>query len=381
MPHLESLEQRLEARRKSGSYRSLKTEHGLVDFVSNDYLSLARDSKIEEFVSVLQNRFEIKNLQGSIHGSTGSRLLTGQSLFADTLEKRIAEFHEAESALLFNSGYDANLGLLSTLLQEGDTALYDERIHASAHDGIRLGRAQSFAFRHNDLEHLEHRLQRLENNKNTWIIVESLYSMDGDTAPLQNLCALAEKYGAKLIVDEAHSTGIFGAKGQGLVSELGLNSKVFARIHTYGKAFGVHGAAVVGPTVLRELLINFSRPFIYSTALPPISLLSIWASYDLIEKMQTEREQLKKLWVHFENEVRRLGHPGLQAKPGPIQCFMAAGNEKAKSTQQRVRAKGFDTRAILSPTVPAGEERLRICLHTHNMPEQITELLEVITHE
>jgi len=378
MQFLERLENRLESRKREGAYRSLKTNPTLIDFVSNDYLGLARDPRLHDRVRELEKDFSQSNPRAALHGSTGSRLLSGHSELADRLEKRIAAFHKTESALIFNSGYDANLGLLSVLLQEGDIALYDESIHASAHDGIRLGRAQSFAFRHCDLEHLEQRLNRLKTSNNTWIIVESLYSMDGDLAPLTSLCDLADRYGAHLLVDEAHATGLYGEKGEGLVCSLGLSHRVFARIHTFGKALGVHGAAVVGPRVLRELLINFSRPFIYSTALPPHSLLAIHASYDFISEMQNERRRLQGLIAHFAHEAVKIGDPGLVATPGLIQRWIIPGNEQARAAQLRAQTKGFDVRAILNPTVPSREERLRICLHHFNTEDQITGLLEAI---
>jgi 8-amino-7-oxononanoate synthase len=379
MQFRERLKQRLNIRRSDEAYRTLQTpSSALVDFVSNDYLGLARDPALQERVRERAGDFPFS-------GSTGSRLLSGQSELADAVERRIAAFHGAEAALIFNSGYDANLGLLSALLQEGDVALYDERVHASMHDGLRLGSAQSFAFRHGDLEHLERRLERLKESRTAgstaWILVESIYSMDGDLAPLTELCSLAERFDGQLIVDEAHATGMFGENGAGRVCELGLSDRVFARVHTFGKALGAHGGAVIGSQVLRETLINFSRPFIYSTALPAHSLLAIDAAYEYLPSALEERRSLQELIVHFAEESRRLAHPGLIAAPAPIQRWILSGNGRARAAQARAREAGFDARAILSPTVPKEEERIRISLHAYNTREQISALLEAIARE
>ncbi|MBL4654010.1 MAG: aminotransferase class I/II-fold pyridoxal phosphate-dependent enzyme, partial [Flavobacteriales bacterium] len=249
----QTLSDKLENRKGENALRSLKTVNGLIDFSSNDYLGFARD-------------FAVLNHSVGVGGSTGSRLLTGNSIEAEELEAFIAEYHNAEAGLLYNSGYDANIGLLSCVPQRGDTVIYDELSHASIIDGIRLSRAESFKFKHNNLEHLETRLKSAKGN--VFVVVESVYSMDGDFSPLQELINLKQKFDFNLIVDEAHATGLFGKKGEGRCVELGIQNEVFARVHTYGKALGCHGAIVLGSETLRSYLINFSRSFIYTTALP-----------------------------------------------------------------------------------------------------------------
>ena len=219
-------------------------------------------------------------------GSGGSRLLAGNYPLIEKLEKSIASFHDAEAGLIFNSGYDANIGLLSCIALKEDTILYDQLIHASLRDGIRLGYAQSFSFEHNNPASLELRLKQAAGT--VYVVTESLFSMDGDLAPLQEMAALCEQYNAKLIVDEAHATGIVGEHGEGLVQHLQLQSKCFARIHTFGKALGVHGAIVLGSSFLRSYLINFSRPFIYTTALPPCTVQHIAEAYKLFPGMVIE---------------------------------------------------------------------------------------------
>lgn len=214
----------------------------------------------------------------------GSRLLSGNTAFAEELEKYIAQYHHAEAALLFNSGYNANLGLFSALGRKGDTILYDELIHASVHDGMRLSKAECKPFAHNNTVQLKQLLK--ETTAPVFVAVKSVYSMDGDFAPLKEIGALCKKYNASLIVDEAHATGIFGEKGKGLVTELGLENEVFARLITYGKAMGCHGAAVVGSTLLKNYLTNFARSFIYTTAAPLTNLYAIKSAYDLLQQSE-----------------------------------------------------------------------------------------------
>lgn len=234
---------RIQQRDADNNKRTLKLTNGLVDFTSNDYLGFAKDEALLELV---EKEFqELSSL-----GSTGSRLLSGNSQYAEELETRIAAFHNAESALLLNSGFDANYGLLSSLPYRGSTIFYDELVHASIHDGIRASKADSVSFKHNDVADLEKALSLIEGLK--YVVVESVYSMDGDFAPLAEIVALCEKYDAGLIVDEAHATGVIGKNGEGLVQHLGLQNKCLARVHTFGKALGAHGAVILGSTDLKS---------------------------------------------------------------------------------------------------------------------------------
>ncbi len=365
------LHQRLEQRRQTGTFRRLTINSTLVDFVSNDYLGFARSASLAQQVMLWQQQAGTWGI-----GSTGSRLLSGHSLLAERLEQQIACFHGTEAALLFNSGYDANLGVLSALLREGDTVLYDEYVHASMRDGIHLGHARSFPFRHNDVDHLESRLQRIQKGESAiWIAIETLYSMEGDCAPVEKISDLADRYQAFLIVDEAHATGVLGTRGEGLTQSLNLGAQVPVRIHTFGKALGCHGAVAVGSQALRDTLINFARPLIYSTALPPHSLFAIKAAYEALPHATEQRRALKERIQVFRAEAEKRQFSGLLANDGPIQILILENSKAAKQAAVRMQAAGFDVRAICSPTVPRGRERLRICLHAFNTVTEVRDLV------
>lgn len=353
---MQSLELRLEKRRRDGTFRNLTSSLRLTDFASNDYLGLARSPQIQAQIWDLWHIH--KENQRHTFGSTGSRLLTGQTSFAEQLEEKIAAFHGTESALIFNCGYMANLGLLSTLPQSGDLILFDSSIHASMHAGIQLAKATSFPFRHHDLEHLEHRLKHLKCSGNRWICIESIYSMDGSAAPLEEISILAKKYEAHLIVDEAHAIGVFGTHGKGLATE-----HAFARVVTFGKALGCQGAAVLGSSLLKNFLINFASSFIYTTALPLISLLAIKVAYAQLPFLEKERKKLLNLITLFDNT------------PSQIQAIRT---KDVKKSAAHLVAHGFDVRPILSPTVRRGHEILRIILHSFNTPEELTHLKELL---
>ncbi|MGF1925868.1 MAG: aminotransferase class I/II-fold pyridoxal phosphate-dependent enzyme, partial [Bacteroidia bacterium] len=244
------LQHKLNERKEKNRLRSLSYSTLPVDFCSNDYLGFARSKDLHHLIAAETERLSILR-----NGATGSRLLSGNHLYTEEVEKFIADYHRCPAALLFNSGYDANVGLLSSIPQRGDTIITDELIHASLIDGARLSHAERYRFKHNDLADLE---SKLRNSKGIcYVVVESIYSMDGDQAPLTEICKLCSTYEANLIVDEAHAIGVFGENGEGLIQQLSLEANVFARIVTYGKALGVHGAAILGSNVLRNYLINF----------------------------------------------------------------------------------------------------------------------------
>ena len=364
------LNEALQKRKAGNAHRTLTVPDGLIDFSSNDYLGLARSQKLRRLIEEELEKFpDYKN------GSTGSRLLTGNSIYAENLERKIAAFHKAEAGLIFNSGYDANLGLFSCVPQKGDTIIYDALVHASIRDGIRLSLAASYSFRHNDISDLEQKLKRAGGRR--FIAVESVYSMDGDMATLHEIIELAEQHNAAVILDEAHATGIFGQHGEGLAVELGLVKSIFARIHTFGKALGVHGAVVAGSALLKDYLVNFSRSFIYTTALPFHSLAAINCAYDLLKTADRERENLKKLIALYNAGVSNLDVGALNSKI-PIQGVVVPGNDRVKKVAALLREKGFDVRPILSPTVAAGSERLRICLHTFNTEAEVRNLIRAM---
>lgn len=354
----------LTKRNSSDSLRLLKTESSLIDFCSNDYLSFSRSSELKKLYEL-----ELQNYPDYKLGSTGSRLLAGNDQFTEGLEKDIADFHEAEASLLFNSGYDANVGLLSCLPQRGDTIICDEYIHASIIDGARLSHASRFIFRHNNLESLEEKLTLAKGL--IYIVVESVYSMDGDEAPLKDICRLANKFGAAVIVDEAHATGIFGNRGNGIVHELGLCREVFARIVTFGKGLGTHGAAILGSAELRTFLINFCRSFIYTTAASFQSHLAVKVSYKYLTTTSQQADLFERIRCFRSNILK---HDSLVPSRSPIQVVLIRGNTRTREVAAHIQKAGFDVRAILSPTVPEGSERLRICIHNHNSFIEIKDL-------
>lgn len=366
------MQQKMAERRAKGNLRSLPELDLPYDFTSNDYLGLARSVGLQQNIER-----RTKEMGFPSHGSTGSRLLSGNSVFAMELEQKLASLFHGEGALLFNSGYSANLALISSVAQKGDTILYDQLSHVCLKEGAWLSKAQSFAFRHNDLEDLESRLRRAAGN--VFVVVESVYSMDGDMAPLSEMVTLCESYGARLIVDEAHSTGTFGEQGIGLVCELGLEDSFFARVYTFGKAMGVHGAAVVGSADLIDFLVNFGRPFIYTTAMPLHSLVAIEQSFDFLAGMpnvqQALRQNIESFIVDFpqNKSIQRL------KSETSIQPLLLPGNERARSMATRLQTEGYDVRPILSPTVREGEERLRICLHSYNTKEEIKGLCQILS--
>ncbi|QVE49247.1 pyridoxal phosphate-dependent aminotransferase family protein [Chlamydia crocodili] len=368
MPICDLLTERLEKQKYRNTYRTLKTTSATIDFTSNDYLGFARSLELKQaFSNTLDHAYSL--------GSTGSRLLTGQSLLADHVEQYIAAYHHRESALIFNSGYTANLGLISALASQDDRVIHDVYIHASIHDGIRLSKAQSIPFRHNDIEHLEKRLSQPHCGQ-TFVCVESVYSLHGSVSPLKTICELCKKYSAHLIVDEAHSIGVFGDKGEGLVSTLGLQNDVAATVYTFGKALGIHGAAVVGSSLLKDYLINFSRPFIYTTALPPHAFTMIHLAYQYNENATISRENLQELIAHFRENARSMQLPILQDNANtPIQSLCIPGSTQVRNAANKLQNSGFDVRPIVSPTVKQKEELLRICLHAFNTKSEITEFL------
>jgi len=278
---------------QKGNYRSLAGTVSGIDFWSNDYLGLARSQVVPELVEWVQgavptttsSQQEYSSIGLSVEQSPspGSRSISGDHAAYHHLEQRIATYHGHEAALVFNSGYTANLGLLASLLRRTDTIIYDELMHASCRDGIRLGQARSLRFTHNDLEDIRNQLAKARTDGQTFVLTEGRFSMDGDLAPLPALAALCQETGAHLIVDEAHSGGIDGPNGAGLIAHYGLQDQVFATVVTYGKAFGTHGAAVLGSNTLRKYLINTCRPFIYTTAPPPTQWNAIARAYDQLE--------------------------------------------------------------------------------------------------
>jgi 8-amino-7-oxononanoate synthase len=366
---LQRFSEKLFERQQNLTLRALQISKNGIDFYSNDYLGLARNLKLAENI---KENYEKHAFLGNFirNGATGSRLLSGNNVMVENLEKKLAKLFLAESALLFNSGYAANSALLSTVTQKGDTVIYDSLIHASLHEGCRLTFANTWAFRHNDLVELEKKLQLAKGDK--FVVIESVYSMDGDVALLPEIVALCKYYKAYLIVDEAHSTGIYGENGNGLCCELGIENDIFARVYTFGKAVGVHGACVVGSQILVDYLVNFAKGFIYTTALPPHNLVSISTAFDFI----AENPQFKMALfsnIQYFNSLQEENHK--ENFNTSIKVIKIAGNEACKKVATHLINLGFELRPIVAPTVAVGEERIRICLHAYNTHEEIANLI------
>ncbi len=366
----EELKRKINQRKEDNSFRNLMQLSSGVDFVSNDYLGFSKKEVIQEKALELLGKNHFKN------GSTGARLLSGNHPLHELVETQLANFHKTESALLFNSGYDANIGLFSAILQKGATIFYDELIHASIRDGIRLSHAKAFKFKHNSLEDL--RKKRNKASGTVFIAVESVYSMDGDSAPLKELVDFSIENNCFLIVDEAHSNGVFGENGSGMLQDLHQEDKVFARVHTFGKALGCHGAVVLGSKELKEYLVNFSRSFMYTTAASLHSVALISAAYQELY-ISEESAALKKNILFFKEKIveNKLQHLFVESDSA-IQCCLISGNKKVKDIAGALQKKGYQLKPILSPTVPKGKERLRFCLHSYNIKEEIAEVLRLL---
>ncbi len=345
--------------------RDLQTVHG-VDLSSNDYLGLAVDPRMKQAVR------EALDAAPRI-AAAGSRLLSGHDEAWNVLEQEFAGWIGAEAALYFTSGYAANVGLLSSILRHGDVVFSDRANHASLIDGMRLSKARRVVFAHHELNHLEDELRRYSTSHHAspslngastaarFIVVESIFSMDGDRAPLQDLHEIAERYGAGLIVDEAHATGVFGPEGRGYVAEAGLSGKVFATVHTCGKALAAAGAFVCGSQQLRRLLINRARSFIFNTALPPYFASQVAAGMRLARSAESERAHLGSLSAALRNELQGYGFDTLGSDSHIVPVLLGS-NGIALAFASRLQARGYGIRAIRPPTVPPGTSRLRLSL-------------------
>lgn len=463
-PIIKRLQEKLDHKRAEGSYRSLlpipsvdpvfghvqsvnanelHVKNILIDFASNDYLGLARCTKQ---LSIVQKSFdaftrpsfidEASSVESTwshqgILGSTGSRLLSGDSPLARNLERQLAHVHKRPSALICNSGYDANLSVLSSIPLEGDFVIADSLIHNSLIMGIRMGRLRKgdfYTFSHNntvDLRELLCHIQdmRLEakrisqnHHPEIFIVIESVYSMDGDIAPIKDILDIALEFRAHVIVDEAHGFGIYGATnphnmvdtlenpldvtslckdedyqengGLGVLSALKLESHeaLLASIYTFGKAAGCHGAVIVSSDLVIDYLINYARPFIYSTSLPPHSIFSISCSYSTIigHEGDFRRRHLFKLVRYFRSTFisalrRQLPEQHISSilipSPSPIQAILCRGNETCVLWARELQKRGINVFPIRFPTVAKGLERIRIIIHFHNTEDQIFKLV------
>ncbi|KAI4665812.1 uncharacterized protein J4E78_003277 [Alternaria triticimaculans] len=412
-PLQNKLQELLDRRRTNATLRNLTLQlQNQTDFSSNDFLSLSTSPQLKsEYLQELQ-RIDLPL------GSGGSRLLDGNSTYAEQLEQEIANFHGAASGLLFNSGFDANAGFFASVPQPGDVIVYDELVHASVHDGMRLSRAgKTIAFEHNSTSALKNALIAVlgedegvrDKSCNVFVALESIYSMDGDVCPLKEMVEVVEEVlgpeRGYIVMDEAHSTGVLGPEGRGLVCELGLEQRIFARLHTFGKAVAANGgtsyfflpkfmtdakhftAIILGSDTLRHYLINYARPLIYTTFLSYPSLALIRCSYRLLQSGQSV-----KLQAHLQNLTQHLytnlGHLQRHSKSAgqaltiPSACprspIFAVQLARPKVLASFLQTHGMMVRAVVPPTVPVGTARVRICLHAGNTSAEVDRLVELL---
>ena len=360
-----SITNRLKKRLLENSFRTLKPCYpDGVDFYSNDYLGFSRD---KEFQTLLLEK--VSASPSCLTSSTGSRLLSGNNTITESAEQYIASQHQVEHALLFSSGYAANLALLGCVPTRQSTVIIDEYAHRSIHDGCRLSGAKKWKFKHNNLSDLQRLLEKVKGE--VFVVAESLYSMDGDSSPLQELVDICNHFGAYLIIDEAHALGVYGL---GLLHTYNLHNAVFATTVTYGKAMGVQGAAVLGSKALIEMLINFGTSFIYSTAAPTTMARSIIIAYQYLDQATNTRKQLFAIVDYYRQRIS----PFFPTTTSPIQIIQLKDFIEVDKLLEKLHQEQLNVLLIKAPTVPVGSERFRICLHAHNTTQQIDKLLTLV---
>jgi len=370
---LQELEEELEKLRSQNLYRSLTDPQGL-DFCSNDYLGLSRDPNLR--AAILEKLEQTTGLEEV--SSPASRLLRGNTPRHQALEQRLSGFKGTEAALVFPTGYQTNIGVLTALVGSRDRVLSDVQNHASIIDGLRLSGCQKIVFPHLDLGAVEEALIQPHPEGRTFLVTESLFSMDGDIAPLETYAELAKENEAYLIVDDAHAVGVFGdERGSGLTERFGVETRALAIVSTFGKAFGLFGAFVAGSHVLIDYLVNRCRPFIFTTAVPPLVLYGVEAALDLLG---AEPERRKRVCLLADRLRQRFQETGLDTleSAGPIIPVVLGKSGRALAVAQRLQKKGFDVRAIRPPTVAPGTARLRISVHADHTEEQIDQLAEAV---
>ena len=374
------LQEEIDSLKNAELYRKLRTVAGeqgpvlmvdgreVLNFSSNNYLGLANHPKLAAAAKKAIDRYGA--------GAGASRLISGNMTLHEELEHRLAGFKGSEAALVFNSGFQANTGILSTLAGEGDAIFSDALNHASIIDGCRLSRARTFVFAHRDLDQLESALREAERCRRKLIVTESIFSMDGDEAPLADIVVLAERFGASVMVDEAHATGLFGSGGAGVVAKLGLGDRVLVQMGTLGKALGGFGAYAAGSLALREILINRCRSFIFTTALPPAVMAMAIAAIDLVQSEPERREVLWNNCRSMMNGLRSLGFE-IGASASPILPLLVGEAGPCMRLSERLFERGVFAQGIRPPTVPQGTSRLRITLMAAHTRDHIRRALEI----
>ena len=366
-----TIREALSEREKAGLLRTLETARGGIDFCSNDYLGLARDRRLRGRIAAVAAE------SAPPQGATGSRLISGNHPEIEALEAQLSGFYASEAALVFSSGFAANLGLLASLGGVVQTLVCDRLLHASAIDGGRLSGAKRVIFAHNDMRDLKARLGELPSAETAAVAADTVYSMDGDFAPLEEIAVLAEEKDAAVVVDEAHANGVLGPAGRGGVVAAGLQDRVLARVVTFGKALGLQGGAVLCSQDLRDYLVNFARSFVFSTGVSPLWAASVRAVYDMLPDLNAEREQLLANVSHFRGRVAESAQPWLPSESW-IQCLRVPGARRITQVGGVLRSRGLAALPIRAPTVPEGEERIRVCLHAHNTREEIDFLFSAV---
>ena len=366
-----AIREALREREKAGLLRSLETAPGGIDFCSNDYLGLARDRRLRRRIAAVAAE------SAAPQGATGSRLISGNHPEIEALEAQLAGFYASEAALVFSSGYAANFGLLASLGGVVQTLVCDRLLHASAIDGGRLSGAKRVVFAHNDMRDLKARLGELRSGEIAAVAVDTVYSMDGDFAPLEEIAVLAEQHDAAVVVDEAHANGVLGPAGRGGVVAAGLQDRVLARVVTFGKALGLQGGAVLCSRDLRDYLVNFARSFVFSTGVSPLWAASVRTVYDMLPDLSAEREQVLDNVSRFRGRVAESAQPWLESESW-IQCLRVPGARRITRVGGILRSRGLAALPIRAPTVPEGEERIRVCLHAHNTEEEIDLLFSAV---
>lgn len=354
----ERIASELKSREDNNSLRAMVINDG-IDFSSNDYLGLAR----------LHH-----NLDAVPSGSGGSRLLSGNYSQIEELESELANHGNTETALVFGSGYAANLGLFSCVCKRGDVVLFDQLVHASIRDGIRMSNASGYSFAHNDYDALEALLKKYQG-QNIFVAIESVYSMDGDNPDASVIKELKGKYDFNLVIDEAHSFGLMGQDGAGWVDHFEMNGMVFAKIITFGKAMGCDGAAILGSANLRYYLINFSRPFIYTTAPSPHKVALMQKQFNIICSIKDRNSQAIQLKEQFVASMNGFGKM-ITGDCGNIAGLIIGGNDRTRAVSAFLQEKKLVVKPILSPTVPEGSERLRVCFHEYNTQNELELLIK-----
>ena len=361
----------LQAKEQSDHLRSLSISEGGIDFYSNDYLGFARDNELSQLIIE-----ELHRIGPGKIGSTGSRLISGNNQYIVDLENHISDFHGFEASLFYCTGYMANLGVITSLVRPEDTLFVDELCHASIVDAARLCKAKKVVFRHNDVDDIAEKLQN--STGSALLVVESLYSMNGDICKLEEIVEVCKLYNAKIIVDEAHAMGTIGSEGKGLINHLDLADEVLACIVTYGKAMGTQGAAVLSTQTIKEYQINFARTFIFTTAPSYLQTASVKCAYVLLKEKHERKNKLSQLVKYFVKKSKNHHRWNWLESTSQIQSLMLPGNEQAIAIGQLLNQHNILAKPIRHPSVAAGKERIRICLHSFNTEAEIDHLFSTL---